>query len=344
MRLKILVLPALLLVAATSFAQDTGVWQTDLEAAKRMAFQSRRLVLVHFWAPWCAPCKKLDTEVFAQPGFEQALAAQCVPVKLNVDEHPELVRQWGVTAVPTDVMLLPDGRIVDRVTSPATGSEYLAHINQVYAGLRAPQLAAPPAGYGNQGPAPMAATAAAPPMQNQSMSPPVPQPSGVTSQPMSPAAYAQPAAPTNGPPGYAYQQPAAAPGPGVAPGVPVMSQQTDPQALPMGLDGNCPVELCEHHKWIAGNREFGRTYRGRTYLFSSHEAMDKFIQNPDRFSPVASGFDPVVSIEQGQTALGQRQHGVFYGDRIYLFANEQSLEKFKQNPNRYSAEVLQARR
>ena len=63
---------------------------------------------------------------------------------------------------------------------------------------------------------------------------------------------------------------------------------------PLGLDGNCPVQLSEHKKWVRGNPSFGAVHRGRTYLFVSAEDQQKFLANPDHYSPVVSGNDPVL--------------------------------------------------
>jgi hypothetical protein len=41
---------------------------------------------------------------------------------------------------------------------------------------------------------------------------------------------------------------------------------------------------------------------------------------------------------------GRREHGVFFGRRVFLFADEASLEKFSRNPNHYANQVLQAMR
>jgi YHS domain-containing protein len=59
---------------------------------------------------------------------------------------------------------------------------------------------------------------------------------------------------------------------------------------------------------------------------------------------VISGNDPVLAMDGGQAVSGRREHGVFYENRIYLFADEASLQRFYQNPNRYAAEVVQAMR
>jgi hypothetical protein len=68
----------------------------------------------------------------------------------------------------------------------------------------------------------------------------------------------------------------------------------------------------------------------------------KFLENPDAFSPAISGHDVVLAFEHGQYVLGKRQYGVEYQNRIYLFANEQSRQRFVQDGNRYAAQALQA--
>jgi protein disulfide-isomerase len=113
---------------------------------------------------------------------------------------------------------------------------------------------------------------------------------------------------------------------------------------PLGLDGYCPVLLKEQKRWVAGDRRWGAIHRGRTYLFTGPDEQKKFLESPDTFAPVISGNDPVLAMDGGQAVSGRREHGVFYENRIYLFADEASLQRFYQNPNRYAAEVVQAMR
>jgi YHS domain-containing protein len=113
-------------------------------------------------------------------------------------------------------------------------------------------------------------------------------------------------------------------------------------ALPFGLDGFCPVQLMEKGVWSPGNRQWGAIHRGRTYLFAGPDEQHRFLGDPDRYAPVSSGEDIVVALEQGRSMPGNRLHGVFYGGRVFLFADEGSLDRFSKNPKFYADRALQA--
>lgn len=63
-------------------------------------------ILADFYAPWCAPCKAL----------EPALAkCRIKVVKVDVDTYPEIAGRYGVSGLPT-VILLEDGNEIERFT------------------------------------------------------------------------------------------------------------------------------------------------------------------------------------------------------------------------------------
>jgi len=125
---------------------------------------------------------------------------------------------------------------------------------------------------------------------------------------------------------------------------PVNRQAANPPAgnPPIGLDGFCPVTLANESKWIKGDVKFGAIHRGRTYLFVGQTEQQQFLAQPDVFSPVLSGFDPVRFVESGDLVQGHRSHGVFFGKQIYLFESEESLQRFWAAPHRYAASAWQA--
>ncbi len=67
------------------------------------------LVLVDFWADWCAPCKML-LPVLSQ--LAEEYGGSFILAKVNSDEQQELALQYGVRSLPT-VKFFKQGQIID---------------------------------------------------------------------------------------------------------------------------------------------------------------------------------------------------------------------------------------
>jgi YHS domain-containing protein len=101
------------------------------------------------------------------------------------------------------------------------------------------------------------------------------------------------------------------------------------------LDGYCPVTLVEDSRWKQGNRDFAGTRDCRTFLFADADHQKRFREQPDLYMPAFLGNDVVIAKEEGRIAKGKRRHGVFYRNRIFLFASEDSIRKFNKVPLEY---------
>lgn len=67
MKNVISILNLVLLFSLTVTAQD---WQTDMTMAKKLAKDNnKRIILVFQGSDWCAPCIKLDREIWSTPEF-----------------------------------------------------------------------------------------------------------------------------------------------------------------------------------------------------------------------------------------------------------------------------------
>ena len=82
--------------------------------------RSEQAVLVDFWASWCGPCMALAPTI-----DEIAQEQNQVKVgKVNVDEEPELARQYRIMSIPT-LMLFQNGEPVRREVGGKSKSELL---------------------------------------------------------------------------------------------------------------------------------------------------------------------------------------------------------------------------
>ena len=79
------------------------------ENFKEEVLNSEKKVLLDFWAPWCGPCRMVVPIV-----EEIALERSDIKVgKINVDEQPELASQFGITSIPT-LVVMEQGRILSQ--------------------------------------------------------------------------------------------------------------------------------------------------------------------------------------------------------------------------------------
>lgn len=105
---------------------------------------------------------------------------------------------------------------------------------------------------------------------------------------------------------------------------------------PLALDGFCPVTLVHSQRWQFGDPRCQTVHEGHRYLFASTAEKDLFLSEPRPYVPVCGGNDVVKLVNENLSSPGERQHGLSYNRRIYLFDSEDTLQKFERNPRKYA--------
>lgn len=82
------------------------------QAFETLIKQPDSVVVVDFWAPWCGPCRNF-TPIFEEASEKVGDAAEFV--KVNVDDHQEIARQYGIQSIPT-VLYFKNGEVADKVS------------------------------------------------------------------------------------------------------------------------------------------------------------------------------------------------------------------------------------
>jgi thioredoxin 1 len=69
------------------------------------------VALIDFWAPWCGPCRALAPTI---EDLNREYAGRVFVGKLNVDENPQTAECFGVSSIPT-MVVMKNGEEVDRI-------------------------------------------------------------------------------------------------------------------------------------------------------------------------------------------------------------------------------------
>ena len=316
----------------------------------------------------------LDAKAFKNPALGHVMARSVIPVKINYDQHRDIAQHYEITRFPTDLFLHPNGEELYRTVSPQDPADYAKLLDRVVAKNRdwaVAQVSKQPTTSAKGTFAALSSEFESArntyPASTKSKSfqtiadevAPEPQPNSYC---MAPACdIVQPAPQTEGPfhlvsqstevKGNRYQQQVAqkespTPAKSLLTGSNQANVGESMASVTMGgvfaedktlaLDGYCPVSLLTKKAWLKGSAASSVKHRGRLYQCTDEETRTQFLQDPDKYSPVLSGYDIVHFLETGELVAGKREFGCEFQGHVFVFMNAENKAHFDLHAIQYA--------
>jgi YHS domain-containing protein len=260
-------------------AEQGSVWRADFDSALQEAEEKKLPLLIHFYAEWCMPCKRMERDVFSSPDVKSLLANRFVAVKINSDQHQDLVRRYAVETLPSDVVVDSlTGRVVSLRAGFQERNAYLTSVsnaetrfNRAHAG----EIAA------------MKSTENGNPRQNAVVKPSAelelgdPKPV-IGLDGFSPVALAKRRQWNRGSAKFAWDYKDVTYY--LTTREELVEFRNNPEAYAPKLLGCDPVILWESDKAVAGDIRFGAFFDDELFLFKSEERRRQFKSNPEKYT------------------------------------------------------------
>ncbi len=103
----------------------SNVQEINTESFQTEVTTHQGKVLVDFFVPWCGPCKMIApvVEQIAQENSDLKV------VKIDADQTPELMAEFGVRGIPT-LLLINQGEVIARKVGAASKQQVQAFVEQ----------------------------------------------------------------------------------------------------------------------------------------------------------------------------------------------------------------------
>lgn len=98
-----------------------AVIQLDSPVLDAELVSRKETVILYFGAPWCGPCRSMSPVLTS---IAEAHPDKILLVKINVDEHPGLLADEGITSVPV-LKIHRDGRLAETLVGAVMKDELL---------------------------------------------------------------------------------------------------------------------------------------------------------------------------------------------------------------------------
>ncbi len=106
-------------------------WLTSYDDARRIAATNKLPLLLHFDATWCGACRRMDQDVLNKNEVTSLLGNRVIGVKIDADRFKNLISEFGISTLPTEVVVYADGTQGSRYVGATSLGSYVARLESI---------------------------------------------------------------------------------------------------------------------------------------------------------------------------------------------------------------------
>lgn len=105
-------------------------WYSSYDEARAAAQRANLPLVLHFDASWCGACRRMESEVLHQPSVTSLLGREVVGARINADQYKNLIAEFGIATLPTEVIVYSNGSR-NRYVGAASLQNYLSRLKSI---------------------------------------------------------------------------------------------------------------------------------------------------------------------------------------------------------------------
>jgi thioredoxin 1 len=91
---------------------EEGLFEVSDHNFDARVLQSKKPIVVDFWASWCGPCRTIEPLI---EELSEKYSARMTFAKCNVDHNPVLPAKFNIKSIPT-LLFFKEGVLADQIT------------------------------------------------------------------------------------------------------------------------------------------------------------------------------------------------------------------------------------
>ncbi len=108
-------------------------WSNNITSTQNLSNDIGKSTVLFFTAEWCAPCRIMKREVFADEEVESVVNSQFRSIMIDIDnpDTKEIVNHYKIGATPTTVIVNSKGKVLDYAVGKIEKKKFLEMLNTI---------------------------------------------------------------------------------------------------------------------------------------------------------------------------------------------------------------------